>query len=108
MAIVEFQFSKQAFLDYFKAEINRRRLPFPTLDVPLLPQLKGHLLEQIECLNSTAEAAAGDGQITVQVELAIHYHTSFATIRAAGSLKRAVTEQQLSRHYNGQTVGSYG
>jgi hypothetical protein len=95
MAIVEFQFSKQVFLDYFKAEINRRRLPFPTLDVPLLPQLKGHLLEQIECLNCTAEATAGDGQITVQVELAIHYHTSFATIQAAGSLKRAVTEQQL-------------
>jgi hypothetical protein len=95
MAIVEFQFRKQAFLDYFKAEINRQRLPFPTLDVPFLPKLKGHLLEQIECLNCTAEATAGDGQITINAELAIHYHTSFATIQAAGSLKRAVTEQQL-------------
>lgn len=94
MAVVEFQFRKQAFLDYFKAEINRRRLPFPTFDVPLLPQLKGRLLEQIECLSCTVEATAGDGQITVQVELAIHYHTSFATIQAAGNLKRAVTEKQ--------------
>lgn len=96
MAIVEFQIRKQAFLDYFRAEINRRRLPFPTLDLPLLPQLKGHLLEQIECLGCTAAATTGEGQITVQVQLAIHYHTSLATIRAAGSLQRAATEQYVT------------
>ena len=75
MAIVEFQFRKQAFLDYFKAEINRLRLPFPTLDTFLLPELKGHLLEQIECLSCTADATTGEGQVTIQAELAIHYHT---------------------------------
>ena len=95
MAIVEFQFRKQVFLDYFKAEINRRRLPFPTLDSPFLPQVKGHLLERIECRSCTAAATSGGGQLTVQAEIAIHYHTSLATIRAAGSLKRAVTEQQI-------------
>jgi hypothetical protein len=96
MAIIEVQFRKQAFLDYFKAEINRMRLPFPALNFPLLPQLQGKMLEQIECLNCSIEATAGDGQITIQTELAIHYHTSLATIRAAGSLKRAVTERLLS------------
>ena len=48
MAIIEFQLRKQAFLDFFKAEINRLRLPFPKLEIFLLPELKGHLLEQIE------------------------------------------------------------
>ena len=93
MAIIEFQFRKSAFLNYFKAEINRRRLPFPTLDIITLPQVKGHLLEQIECIDCTTGETSGEGQIIVQVKLAIHYHTSLATIQAAGSLKRAVTER---------------
>jgi hypothetical protein len=95
MSVIEVQFRKQAFLDFFKAEINQRRLPFPTLDslAFALPQLKGHLLERIECLNCSADATAGDGQVTVEVQLAIHYHTSLTTIRAAGSLNPPVTEQ---------------
>ncbi len=93
MAIVELQIRKQAFLDYFKAEINRLRLPFPTIDTPLLPQLSGKPLEQIECLSCSADATSGQGQVTIQVELAIDYHASLATIRAAGSLQRGATEQ---------------
>ena len=53
MTLLTFQFSKRTFQDYFKAKINCRRLPFPTLDVPLLSHLKGNLLEQIECLKIT-------------------------------------------------------
>lgn len=95
MPIVEFQFRKQAFLDFFKTELNRRPLPFPTLDYFLLPELKGHLLEQVECLACTVEPSAGDGHITVEVQLAIHYHTSLVTIQQAGSLQRAVTQQRI-------------
>ena len=94
MAIVELQFKKQAFLDFFKAEINRRRLPFPTLNFFAFPQLQGKLLEQIECTNCTAEATSGEGLVTIQTGLSIHYHDSLASVRAAGSLQRAVTRTQ--------------
>jgi hypothetical protein len=91
MAIVELQFKKQAFLDFFRAEINRRRLPFPTLDFFAYPQLKGKLLEQIECTGCTADATSGEGLVVIQTSLSIHYHPSLATIRAAGSLNRGAT-----------------
>jgi hypothetical protein len=92
MGIIEIQVRKDRFVDFFQAELNRQRLAKPTLDVPLLPELQGRLLERIECVGCAVEPSMGAGQVTVQADMVFHYHTSLATVRAAGSLRPPVTE----------------
>lgn len=93
MGLIEFQIRKEAFSAYVKAELNRRRLPSPMLNVPLLPELQGRLLERIECLDCIVKPSQGAGRVTVEANMVFHVHTSLATVRAAGSLQPAATEQ---------------
>src|SRR4051812_14626520 len=97
MAVVELQFRKQAFLDFFTAELNRQRLPFPTVESGLIlafnPQLKGRPLQRIECVGCTMDPTSGDGQATIQAQVVLHYNNGLPEVKAAGSLKAPVTQQ---------------
>lgn len=90
MALVEVQLRMQAFIDFFKNEINRQRLPSRTIED--LEALKGKLLQRIECVAATVEPSAGATQIRVQADFVFH-HNTLAAVRAAGSLQAPVTAQ---------------
>jgi hypothetical protein len=96
VAIIELQVRTQAFLEYFKAELNRRTLPFATWPPPYaldLQALQGRPLERIVCVGCSAEPTAGADHLTLTAQLVVHYHEDLASVRAAGSLQPAVTKQ---------------
>ena len=90
MAIIELQMRRDAFISFVMNEINRQRLPSPGID--LFPQIKGKLLQRIECTGATVEASAGAARVIVQADLVFH-HNTLAAVRAAGSLQAPVTER---------------
>src|SRR6188474_1235080 len=97
MAIIELQIRTPRFLDFLRNRINRARLPFATWPstgvlslMEGLQELKGGLLQQIEC--TRAALVPGSESVPINIELMFRYNSLYATIKNAGSLNAPVME----------------
>lgn len=88
MSIIEVQMRTDRFCELVRGEINSQPLDKPTHDE--LTEIAGKNLERIDCTSCVLnENLTGEGRVVVDANLAFEYHSSLASVRAAGSLKPA-------------------
>jgi hypothetical protein len=87
MAIVELQFREQAFGELLKREVNRRRLPSPTITVGQ-PDIDGRLLDKITAV-ACEVVSENTGELTARIDLSIlSYDSPLWPRRSAASSSR--------------------
>lgn len=95
MAIVEVQFSEQAFSDLLKRELNNRRLPAATIQIGQ-PAVDNKLLDSITAIGCELVSDT-TGELTARIDLLIRYYASDGVAQAAGSLKQPPTLEAQQR-----------